>query len=123
MQKKWSTPAVDEYLYGDFLKNNSDYLLYQTVNASLDKTIDALGADRVAAGVKQYHQLSKTNDAACRSHAIFPCPVLPGETVRNRTLHSQQDCYFSDAGCGHKCTDKALAIEADKEWNDITANK
>jgi hypothetical protein len=107
LENKWSTPVVDDYLYGDFLKNNSDYLLYQTVNASLDKTIEALGADWVAAGVQRYHQLSKTNDAACRYHAVFPCPILPGEDARNQTLHSQQDRLFSDAGCGHKCTDES----------------
>jgi hypothetical protein len=113
IKKKWTTPKIDEYLEGDFLKGNFDYLLYQAANASLDRTIDALGRNQVEAGVKLYHELLQKNDLVCQEQATFPCPIL----APNQTYLSKQDCYFHDAGCGHKCTDEALRTESKDEWN------
>jgi hypothetical protein len=113
IKQKWTTPKIDEYLEGDFLKGNFDYLLYQATNASLDRTIDALGRNEVEAGVKLYYELLKKNDLVCREQATFPCPI----SVPNQTYLSKQDCYYHDAGCGHKCTDEALRTESKDEWN------
>ena len=113
LKQKWTTSKIDEYLEGGFLKDNFDYLLYQAANTSLDRTIDALGRNEVAAGVKLYRELLQKNDRVCRQQAIFPCPI----SAPNHTYLSQQDCYFSDAGCGHKCTDGALRTESKDEWN------
>ena len=106
-------PEIDEYLKGDFLKDNFDYLLYKAANASLDRTIDALGRSKVAAGVKLYDELLQKNDLMCRPKAIFPCPI----SSPDHSYLSKQDCYFSDEGCGHKCTDGALRTESKDEWN------
>ena len=113
LTRAWTTPKIDAYLQGDFLQGNYDMILYQAVNASLDLTIDALGRDRVVAGVAEYNKLAAKNKRDCEQHAIFPCP----HTGPNHQNMSQQDCYFKDSGCGHSCTDKALQAESDDEWN------
>ena len=112
LKLKWTTPQIDDYLAGDFLHENYDFILYRAANASLDNTIDALGRDLVLAGVQSYRDLAAKNERECRQHAIFPCPLINP----NHTFVSQQDCYFSDAGCGHKCSDHALQAESDDEW-------
>lgn len=113
LKLKWTTPQIDDYLAGDFLQDNYDFILYQAANVSLDNTIDALGRDLVVAGVQSYRELAAKNEQECRRHAIFPCPLMNP----NHTSLSQQDCYFSDAGCGHKCSDYALQAESDDEWS------
>ena len=113
LTRAWTTQTIDAYLAGDFLKDNYDMILYQAVNASLDLTIDALGRDRVVAGIASYHTLSAKNGRECKQKAIFPCP----RTLPNHTTLSKRDCYFQDSGCGHACTDIALLAESDEEWN------
>ena len=112
LRRSWTTPKIMRYLASDFLQDNHDIVLYQAVNASLDLTIDALGRDKVSAGVVAYHELSAKNKRECEHRAIFPCPL----TLPNHTILSRQDCYFQDTGCGHKCTDEVLRAEADDEW-------
>lgn len=112
LKPKFTTPRVDEFLRGDFLRDNADYLLYQAANISLDRTIEKLGRDKVTAGVLRYRRLTEDNEMACRQKAIYPCPI----TLQNHAMQSKKDCYFSDAGCGHKCTDEALRKESDGEW-------
>lgn len=124
LKSKWSTPKIDEYLYGDFLKGNWDYLLYQAANVSLDRTIDALGRDRVAEGVRLYQHLSQQNEVECRSKATFPCPTPPGlKNAYFHTVRAQQSCYFEDAGCGHKCTDTALQTASSDGWKQIQEDR
>jgi hypothetical protein len=118
LQTKWSTPKIDDYLYGDFLKGNWDYLLYQAVNMSLDRTIDELGRGKVEAGVQTYRRLLELNDVECRKQAIFPCPLPEGlKKAYVHTVLSGLSCYFEDAGCGHKCTDKILRNASHEEWS------
>jgi Galactose-3-O-sulfotransferase len=113
IQSKWTVPAIDDYLNGDFLADNWDYLLYRAVNASLDRTIDTLlGRDQVEAGVLKYRRYHDKIQRACLDKAVFPCPI----THPNQTLLSREDCYFSDAGCGHGCIDRILANDAVAEW-------
>ena len=118
LKRKWTTPNIDDYLAGDFRNDNFDLVLYQAVNASLDRTMDALGRDLVLAGVESYRQLVAKNERECMPHAIFPCPQIHP----NQTYLSQGDCYFSDAGCGHKCSDRALRVESDDEWARLQRN-
>jgi Sulfotransferase family len=116
IRKKWSTPKIDDYMQRQFLNHNFDYLLYQIANASLDKTIHALGRDKVDAGIQLYRTLQSKNENICFQKAIFPCPkVLP-----NHTYLSRRDCYSQDSGCGHKCTDTALQSESLQQWQAIT---
>lgn len=112
LKPKFTTPKVDEFLRGEFLRDNADYLLYRAANISLDRTIEKLGRDKVTVGVLRYRRLVESNEMACRQKAIYPCPI----TLQNHAMQSKKDCYFSDAGCGHKCTDEALRIESDGEW-------
>lgn len=119
IQHKWTTPTIDRYLLSrdndDFLVDNWDYFLYQAANASLDRTIDELGRSKVEAGLELYHAYQTNIQNQCSGKAIFPCPI----TIPNQTLLSQQDCYFSDAGCGYKCIDKVLRKDAIMEWSNL----
>ena len=113
IQPKWTVPIIDDYLRDDFLVDNWDYVLYQAVNASLDHTIDTvLGRDHVEDGVATYRRYHDKIQKMCFDKAVFPCPI----TIPNQTLISQEDCYFSDAGCGHRCIDRILAKDALAEW-------
>ncbi|KAI2503847.1 sulfotransferase family [Fragilaria crotonensis] len=116
LTRAWRTPKVDEYLAGEFLQDNYDMIFYRAVNASLDLTIDALGRDLVTARVSDFYELVEKNKRECSHKAIFPCPL----TLPNHTMLSLQNCYRSDAGCGHRCTDIALRAESDDEWTRLT---
>ena len=111
VKRKWTTPIIDAYMSGEFLHNNSDFILYQAANKSLDRTIDALGRDKADAGVILYRELMSRNEQECRKKAIFPCPVT------NRTFRPTIDCYFYDSGCGYQCTDLVLQANSQDEWN------
>jgi hypothetical protein len=76
----------------------ADVLLYKAVNASLDRTIDSLGRDRVNRAVQQLEWGLSQVKSAC-SNVRFPCSV-DGETQLST------DCYFADVGCGHECLDR-----------------
>ena len=93
----FTTPDVDRYVAKDYRAANADYLLHAAAVRSLDRTIDALGRDRVAAAVDRHRRLKTAAEAACRATTAFPC-VRDGDPPRART-----DCFFEDAGCGHAC--------------------
>lgn len=113
IQRKTSTPRVDEYVKNDFVAQHKlDYILYAAANRSLDLTIDLLGRDTVERRVVEYKALLTKNSDACHDTAIFPCPI----TLPNHTARSRADCYYNDAGCGHRCTDEALRAESEAEW-------
>ena len=123
LQKKWTTPNIDEYIEGDYqIANKDDYLLYNVAQRSLEKTIDALGRQRVEENVELLRSLQQQNEEQCSRKITMPCPepknALKIKDHRRRTTES---CYFSDIGCGHACTDVVFADHADKEWASITS--
>jgi hypothetical protein len=99
------SPRVKEYLTSDvwYAQNYGDYLLQAAANESLDRTIEALGRDRVEQGLVEYRRLKKMANEKCASEAIFACSA-EGVAQRQKT-----NCYRSDHGCGYPCIDKMLS--------------
>jgi len=124
LEKKWTTPKIDEYILGDYHKaNKDDYLLYNAAQRSLDKTIDALGRKRVEENVELLKSLQQQNDEQCASKTTMPCPQPEDESLKKEHKRlAKESCYKSDFGCGHACTDEALADYAEKEWSSITSS-
>uniref|UniRef100_A0A7S2PGL0 Uncharacterized protein n=1 Tax=Skeletonema marinoi TaxID=267567 RepID=A0A7S2PGL0_9STRA len=124
LEKKWTTPKIDEYILGDYHKaNKDDYLLYNAAQRSLDKTIDALGRKRVEENVELLKSLQQQNDEQCASKTTMPCPQPEDESMKKEHKRlAKESCYKSDFGCGHACTDEALADFAAKEWASITSS-
>lgn len=122
--KKWTTPKIDEYILGDYRKTNKDdYYLYYAAQRSLDKTIDALGRQRVEENIELLKSLQQQNEEQCASEVTMPCPEP--EDKEKKHEHKRlaiKSCYFGDVGCGHACTDLALADHAEKEWTSITSS-
>ena len=99
IQKSYTTPDVDAFIRSDdYQRNNADYFLYELANRSLDRTIDALGRERVKAGVKRLQFLRKLAEDSCLSTTVFPCE----EDMKPTNINTS--CYFGDWGCGHDCT-------------------
>jgi hypothetical protein len=84
--------------------------LYYAANESLDRTIQALGVERVRERTRKIQRLQALANDRCLSKAIFPCS---NEGVR-QVNESSKDCYFMDSGCGHRCVDEALQEEEEE---------
>ena len=122
--RKWTTPKIDEYILGEYrVANEVDYLLYNVAQKSLDKTIDALGRQLVEEKVKLLKSLQQQNQEQCASRVTMPCPrPQDKEEKRKHKLLVKKSCYHSDFGCGHSCTDEALANYTKEEWASIVAS-
>ncbi|GAX12450.1 hypothetical protein FisN_2Hh284 [Fistulifera solaris] len=72
--------------------------LYNAVNRSLDRTIDALGREIFAQKLLAYQQAMKAVSLRCQN-VRFPC----SESGERR---SETDCLAADMGCGFECLDQ-----------------
>ena len=71
LKKKWTTPKIEEYILGDYRSaNKDDYILYNAAQRSLDKTMDALGRQRVEDNIKLLRNLQQQNEEQCASKVI-----------------------------------------------------
>jgi hypothetical protein len=99
------SPRVKEYLLSDVwqAQNYGDYLLHAAASASLDKTIETLGRDRVEQGLTEFRRLKKMANDMCASKAFFACSA---EGVAQK---EKMNCYSGDHGCGYPCIDEMLS--------------
>lgn len=121
--KKWTTPKIDEYIRGDYkIENRDDYLLYDAAQRSLDRTIDALGRQRVEENVELLKRRRLQNEEECANQVTWPCPEPEDEEKKKEHIRlKRKSCYAYDYACGHACTEVALADQADEEWANITS--
>lgn len=98
------SPTVDEYLTTSFVDNNNDYALYAAANASLDRTIDALGRAYVARQVKRHVYLQQLAERKCLAKAVFPC----SNEGKQQFQASKKSCLENDWACGHECVRQVL---------------
>ncbi len=101
----FTTPEVEEYIYTDFVQDNYDYMLYAVANRSLDRTIEALGRERVQEGVRYLNHLQHLAESECLEDARFPCSTNGTDQLEA----SWESCYAEDCGCGYTCVDRVLA--------------
>ena len=92
------TPGMQEYFASKEWKRTirGDQLLYDAVNASLDRTIDALGRTEFERKLKDFRVLLARAQAHCEVRLIPLCG--PGGKRNDET-----SCYIWGEGCDHEC--------------------
>ena len=84
-----------------------DRAFHQSVNASLDLTIDYLGKDLFRANLAKFKDAMKRGKEKCLESTVFPCSFDGGDRPKSE---SETDCLWKDSGCGYKCLDQ-VAME------------
>jgi hypothetical protein len=94
------TPGIEKYFESPEWKKRieGDELLYRAANKSLDRTIDAIGRDRVERAMQQFNKAQAYVQEQCEGKVRSMCDdggkvVPPG----NRT------CYIWGEGCDYQC--------------------
>eukprot|EP00429_Kryptoperidinium_foliaceum_P015487 CAMPEP_0176027964 /NCGR_PEP_ID=MMETSP0120_2-20121206/13719_1 /TAXON_ID=160619 /ORGANISM="Kryptoperidinium foliaceum, Strain CCMP 1326" /LENGTH=492 /DNA_ID=CAMNT_0017361171 /DNA_START=153 /DNA_END=1631 /DNA_ORIENTATION=- len=99
-----SPPKLRNYIQSkNYTESQADFLLYDAVNASLDQTITAIGAERVQTRKAWIEKLQAIAEEHCSDQAIYPC-----SKDGQRQPESKQSCYVHDAGCGYACVDQVM---------------
>jgi hypothetical protein len=94
------TPGIGKYFESPEWKKRieGDELLYRAANKSLDRTIDALGRDRVERTMRQFNKAQAFVQEQCKGKVRSMCDeggkVVP---IQNRT------CYIWGEGCDYQC--------------------
>jgi hypothetical protein len=97
--------ALKEYWSQEHAHDNADFLLWDAVNLSLDRTIQKLGPHRVVEMVQEIRILRRMAEFDCQRKAYFPCSTRGKKQLKL----AQQSCYVQDAGCGYECVDQTMA--------------
>jgi hypothetical protein len=70
----------------------------------------------VAENVELLKSLQQQNEKQCASEVTMPCPEPEDEEMKQEHKRLvRNSCYLEDVGCGHACTDLALAGHAEEE--------
>lgn len=97
------SPKVQEYIDTGFVSTNSDYILHEVANRSLDATIGALGQDRVQRELSRHLRLKERALDYCRDHIRPPC-----SRDGKWQPESAENCLEEDIGCGYSCINDFL---------------
>jgi hypothetical protein len=113
--KSFVSPIVQEFLDSEEWRamNYGDFLLHETANLSLDRTIERLGRDRFDRALTKFRRLRALETEQCAPHVKFPCSD-EGQVQPNL---SRRSCYlpFYDFGCGYKCIDKMIDNDLEED--------
>ena len=95
------TPELKEFIYTPEMEDylEPDVLFYRAANASLTKTIEALGTDRVNAALQKFKWAQAKAVERCAEKTMFPCS-------KTGLKQRENDCLRSDVACGYKCLDE-----------------
>jgi hypothetical protein len=108
-----ASPRLEEYMKTQHPIHHTDYLLWDAVNLSLDRTIQTLGKERVQQVVEQIRFLKRLAERSCQHIAQFPCNSNGELQLRL----AESSCYVQDAGCGYKCVDKIMQRYKEGKYN------
>jgi len=104
------TPGMQDFFdNSEYWKSISfwDDVLYEAVNASLDKTIEETlgGREPGSLFATQYSQFlywkAKVDERCTGDTVVLPCS-------KNGTRRDQTDCILADLGCGFDCIDEVF---------------
>jgi hypothetical protein len=98
------TPDIVQYLESDAFTamNYADYLLYHAADASLNQTIQLIGADRFNRALAEFRALKDKVQEICGER------LGPGCTSDGKPILPLEPCYERDFGCGYKCINQVL---------------
>lgn len=102
------TTDMTDFIQTNFTVNNIDYLLYEAVNLSLDRTIQQLGHDFFHAQLQEHKRLQALAERQCL-FTTQPC---------SKNHMWKEECYAGDSGCGYKCVNHVLELDAKKRRSD-----
>ena len=104
LASSFRSESVQEYLESDtwYAQNYGDYLLHATAKASMERTIDELGRDKVERNLEELQRLKALVYDFCAEKVVPKCSKT-GEVQENPSK-----CYKKDWGCGYECVDEAL---------------
>ncbi|KAL7577563.1 hypothetical protein ACA910_015092 [Epithemia clementina (nom. ined.)] len=100
IQPSFLTPTIKDYLESPEWQHmiRGDLLLYKAANASLDRTIEALGKDKFQQNFRAFQAGMKLAENHCKGRVQSTCSeggdYIPPE---NRT------CYIWGEACDHEC--------------------
>ena len=91
LQKASASPGVAMHLSSDewYAKQYGDYLLHETVNQSLDLTIESLGREKFKEAMQKFQTLKKQANNECADYAHFPCSA----TGKPQPRLAEASCY------------------------------
>ena len=72
-----------------YAKQYGDYLLHETVNQSLDLTIESLGREKFKEAMQKFQTLKKQANNECADYAHFPCSA----TGKPQPRLAEASCY------------------------------
>lgn len=104
VQSSKLTEDLQAYLQSDEFQKlvKYDRLLYDAANASLDRTMDRLGRQRVQQQLALFQRAQALAAEECADKVRLPCY----QEGRRPRPESQTDCLFRDMGCGMECLDQ-----------------
>jgi hypothetical protein len=99
IQPSFVSEGMEQFFASDTwrLLSKGDYMLYLAANASLDRTIDALGREKFDQKLALHRYAMNLVRSNCSE-------ILPYWTAAGKTYET--DCLVTDAGCGSKCFDR-----------------
>ena len=100
IQPSFLTPSMQQFFDSPEWKHTirGDLLLYQAANASLDRTIEALGTEEFEAKLQALRTGLKLAEEHCKGRIVNQCSA-GGE----RTPFTNTTCYIWGEGCDHDC--------------------
>jgi len=101
------TPSMKTYYASSLFhaKHETDFLLYEAANRSLDLTITRIGRLRFEEALEEHKYLNSLVDRICAPITIFPCSV----NGTSQTRLAKKNCYYYDYGCGYPCLDELFS--------------
>lgn len=100
-EKSFVSPGMKTYFATNEWQDHvaGDTLLYNAANRSLDRTIDQIGREKVAARLQMFRDALGAATKMCKGKAIFPC------SEDGSLQEEEKNCYEMDEGCGFPCLD------------------
>ena len=100
------SPVVARFLQSKHWRamNYGDYVLYEAVRQSLDRTIrETIGMVPFQTALQRYRTLKQLEQTYCAPHVQFPCSNggVPQLEVAKENCY----LYYYDFGCGYPCID------------------
>lgn len=103
IQPSFATPGMKEYLASPEWQHiiRGDLLLYEAAQASLDRTIEALGYDEFQRNLQILKAALQRAENYCQGRVRTSCSD-GGDRIPTTT------CYIWDEGCDHECLDELV---------------
>lgn len=102
-------PRAQEFLDSDEYRNMSkiEYMLYESVNRSIDHTIESvIGRDKFDVAMEEFQKVKEKIQQHCRDFVSNAC------TSNGTHVKKRPKCYINpDIGCGYECLDDVYPIE------------